>query len=225
LKKEGSTFRKDATLVVSQWRNPCDWVESMRLKNHHAPMHFRMKRWHDYVTTPWTMPRLPHDLELVSKNKDATVDNMDIPCQEHFTYKELNSCLLKPMIDPPFKARPRDGMSGHEPFYELMRDGSGRGYSSVVDMRRDKILNFLSIAHWPWIGEYIHTKYEDLLRHGTAGLVDEISQLTSITPKCDPFPPASSKRAKPRPLPDDFVQWMNQHVDWEVERLIGYDQC
>ena len=44
--------------------------------------------------------------------------------------------------------------------YELMHDGSGRAYSSIIDLRREKILNFLTMEKMRGVKSFHPTRYE-----------------------------------------------------------------
>jgi hypothetical protein len=200
------------TLVVAMFRDPYYWVEAMRKVPHHAPLHYKLG-WEDFVTTPWTMPRAPLDLELRYNESDPT----NIKCQEYFQYHQINSCLNRPFPKGYFDKKP--SMSGHQPQYELRLDGSGRPYGSILDMRSDKIKNHLSVAEWDWVEKLIHVRYEDLLKKGTHNLIRYIEQLTGAKSNCDPYPPQDRHT---RPLEDSYISWMTKFVDWETEALIGY---
>lgn len=200
------------TLVVEMFRDPYYWVEAMRKVPHHAPLHYKLG-WEDFVTTPWTMPRAPLDLELRYNQSDPTT----ISCQEYFHYNQINSCLTRPFPTGYFRKKP--SMSGHQPQYELRIDGSGRPYGSILDMRSDKIKNHLSVAEWDWVQKLIHVRYEDLLNNGTYPLIRYIEQLTGVKSNCDPYPPQDRPT---RPLEDSYIAWMTKFVDWETEALIGY---
>ena len=62
-------------------------------------------------------------------------------------------------------------------------------------------------------------KYEDLLEEGNQFLLDQIEMFTGIKAKCNPYEPQERKQRK---LEVDFVKYLNEHIDWKVENLIGY---
>jgi hypothetical protein len=200
------------TIVVAMFRDPYYWVEAMRKVPHHAPLHYKLP-WEDFVTTPWTMPRAPLDIEVRQNGSDPT----KIECQENFHYHQINSCLSRPFPEGYFRKKPP--MSGHKPQYELRIDGSGRPYGSILDMRSDKIKNHLSVAEWEWVQHLIHARYEDLLKNGTDQLIRYIEQLSGVKSNCTPYPPQDRRT---RPLEDSYIYWMTNFVDWETEALIGY---
>lgn len=57
------------TVVISQFRNVLQWVESMRERPHYSPQHYNIEKkknldWETFVTQPWTMNRDKKDLNL-----------------------------------------------------------------------------------------------------------------------------------------------------------------
>ena len=199
-------------LVISMFRDPYFWVEAMRRVPHHSPLHLNLE-WQEFVTKPWTMPRPERDLKY--QNETGPV------CQQQFHYNEIISCVPG---EKPEGWVPEKGVtffSGHQPQYELKVDGSGEPYASIIDLRRDKILNFVSVAEWDWVSKVMIIRYEDLLQKGTADFVRQIEEITGVKATCPGTLPQD--RAQ-RELDSDYIQWMNANVDWEVEGMIGYSK-
>ena len=192
--------------------DPYYWLEAMRKVPHHAPLHYKLE-WEQFVKTPWTMPRLPSDLEERKTQKNAK----DVECQEYFHYDQIISCREKPYPEGYFnKTVP---MSGDKPQYELRNDGSGRPYASILELRSDKIKNHLSVSEWDWIQDFFQVRYEDLLKKGTEYMIQHVSEITGVEPKCNPSPPQNRET---RPLTNSYIRWMTKYVDWEAEALVGY---
>jgi len=190
-------------LVIAQFREPYSWVESMRHENHHSPMHARLG-WHNFVTLDWWMPRPKKDLILA--NATGRV------CGQNFYYNEVVPCS-----EEVFRRR------GGHPRYELRTDGSGLPYRSIVDMRRDKIRNFLEVAKYAGVAHHLTVRYEDIVSDGSDDLHAQIEAATGIKAKCQPKPKQNRTTAKTyRP---EYVTWMNRHVDWSTEALLGYGRC
>eukprot|EP00550_Attheya_septentrionalis_P000514 CAMPEP_0198281384 /NCGR_PEP_ID=MMETSP1449-20131203/1347_1 /TAXON_ID=420275 /ORGANISM="Attheya septentrionalis, Strain CCMP2084" /LENGTH=343 /DNA_ID=CAMNT_0043977149 /DNA_START=129 /DNA_END=1160 /DNA_ORIENTATION=+ len=201
------------TLVIAQFRNPYEWVEAMRRVPHHASEHIQLD-WRRFVTKPWTMPRLDRDLEFL-RAFNSTKDKV---CQENFTALEILSCIRKPF--PPDHFRNKTiRFSEHQPIYELNHDGSGHPYQNILEMRADKIRNFVSIRKFDGIFDVWTVQYEFLLRLGTAVLVEKIENATGIKAQCETFEP---QKREQRRLGRDFVNYMVEHADWEAETLIGF---
>mmetsp|Transcript_7831 Transcript_7831/g.11440 ORF Transcript_7831/g.11440 Transcript_7831/m.11440 type:complete len:452 (+) Transcript_7831:180-1535(+) len=216
------------TIVVAMFRSSYYWVESMRHKNYHAPIH-RDLDWETFLTTPWTLPeRLDYDKQLVkdyAKEHGGVANYSDIECQDNFRYNQVNSCLKRPYLEGAYakKADKReDGRTGGEPMYELRQDGSGRAYSNILEMRSDKIKNFLDISKWDWVAELMAERYEGFIEKGTASLIARIEELSGVKAQCEPFLPQPSRAQ--RPLEKGYVEWINRHLDWETEGLIGYEK-
>jgi hypothetical protein len=198
--------RNRETLVIAQFRNPYDWLEAMRDRPHHAPSHLDVD-WREFLTTPWTMDRIGLDLNITS---NATL------CQQHFRFNQINSCVKAPL---PREAYENIRMSRHQPIYELKQDGSGEPFDSIIELRAAKIVNFLETKDYPRVADTWPVHYEYLLEKGTKQILDKIAKVTGIPYKCDPFP--VQKRRK-RQLPKDFMDYVDAHVDWTIEELIGY---
>ena len=231
-------LRRHRTLVIAQFRDPIYWVDAMRRKPHHAPMHYQ-RDWQEFVQIPWSLPsRPPLDqqfLQQIESNNRATGTNTTSytpPCHEYFEPHQLISCVKYPFPSKEqYKAyfmgenvalKVLPSFSGDLPRYELNNDGSGKPYNNILEMRADKIRNFLSIKDWDWIEDVRVIQYERLLSEGTATLISYIEGITGLTANCTAVPP--QKNRPPKPLDPAYVQWMNHHVDWNAEKLIGYER-
>lgn len=203
-----ATKYKHDTLVIAQFRNPYDWLEAMRSVPHHAPAHMFL-HWSEFLTKPWTTERIGSDL---TTPKDAI-------CQEDFRYNEIVSCNYEPL---PHEAYPHKlRFSEHQPFYELRQDGSGEPFANIMEMRTAKIHNFLEVKNYVGVADVWTTQYEFLLAKGTKEMLDKITEWTGVPYKCDPFPPQTRRKRK---LSMRFAEYVNQHLDWSAEGLVGYTQ-
>lgn len=202
----------NTTLVVAQFRNPYDWIAAMQRIPHHSPLHVRL-HWHEFVTKPWTMPR---------PTRDTLLTNITGPvCYEKFHYHQLVSCVRGHRNDTDYKP-PEDGkgdFSGHQPIYELRDDGSGQPYSSIIELRADKIRNFLNTTELPWVKDLIAVQYEDLLNSGTGALLKQIEHATGEKSACAP---STSQVRRKRYIDPKFKAWITENTDWNAEKLIGY---
>lgn len=195
-------------LVVAQFRNPYDWVESMRLKPYHSPNHIKLD-WQDFVTRPWTMPLPP------SPHNISTINTTT--CLQGFTPAEIVPCPdIRDFRDPRGHPMP--------PRYELRRDLSGSPYDSIVDLRRDKIHNFFEVQNYTGVSDWMMVRYEDAVLQGTSELLKDIEERLGIEARCEPLLPQEPKASNDRELQNDFIQWMNEHVDWEAEQMVGYSK-
>jgi hypothetical protein len=64
--------------------------------------------------------------------------------------------------------------------------------------------------------------YENLLKYGTEDLISRIEEATGLERKCKASPPQPDRPK--RPMEPKYIQYINDHVDWEVEALIGYSK-
>jgi hypothetical protein len=188
--------------VITQFRDPFDWVEAMHVKPHHSSYHTDLD-WKTFVTRPWTMPR--YGIDLTNTNTSHRI------CQEDFYWDEVIPC----------QERIKVGKPNIRPIYELQQDGSGLPYDSVLDLRRDKIRNFLSISDFADVSYFQAVRYEDMVEWGTAGLIRQLEEVLGVKATCQPFEPQKLRHRKVDP---EYIKWMNQHVDWETEALIGYEK-
>ena len=196
------------TLVIAQFRNPYDWLKAMQHVPHHAPDHLQYRpddRWMEFLTSTWTMERIGTD--KVNKTRR---------CQEHFEYKDIISCDVEPLPRSEYK---KLDYSRHQPFYEMRNDGSGKPYDNIMEMRTDKIRNFLSIKHYDGIADVWAVQYEYFLTKGTQELLDEITRWTGIEPNCTARPPQQRRN---RPVEREMADFIRGHLNWTVEAWIGY---
>ena len=106
--------------------------------------------------------------------KDAKGRN----CTEYYHYWEV-SCVRGSRIDPDFKEMYKKNrkvifVNGHLSFYKWNWDQTGTPYERVLDLRRDKIKNFLSVKDW--ITDLIPVNYEKLVDEGMDFLLKDIEQ-------------------------------------------------
>ncbi len=212
------------TLILGQFRNPYDWLMAMQHVPHHSPAHLSTETDHDwkvFLTKPWTMERIGSDLW---PNRTTTATPVDAPakrCQEDFLYRDIISCDIEPLPHEAYNHTIR--YSEHQPFYEMRNDGSGLPYDNLLEMRTDKIRNFLGTANYKGVADLWVIQYEYLVHQGTAQLLKRIQEYTGIEPKCDPKPPQVRVPKKSRILPVAMAQHIRMHLNWTVEHWIGFE--
>eukprot|EP00980_Cylindrotheca_fusiformis_P004876 scaffold1036_cov93-Cylindrotheca_fusiformis.AAC.9 len=174
---------------------------------HHSPVHVKYRNdWKKFLSTKWTMERIGTD----------RWPNQTEPCQQFFDWKDIRSCQIMPL---PQESYSKIEYSNDKPFYEMRNDGSGEPYDNIMDMRSDKIRNFLSVKSYEGVADAWYIRYEHLLRQGTKEMIDNIAKITRVEPKCKPFP-AQNRRS--RPIEPEMVEYINTHLNWTVEDMIGY---
>mmetsp|Transcript_2100 Transcript_2100/g.4256 ORF Transcript_2100/g.4256 Transcript_2100/m.4256 type:complete len:330 (-) Transcript_2100:1265-2254(-) len=196
------------TLVITQFRNPYDWLKAMQHVPHHAPDHLQFRpddQWMEFLTSTWTMERVGTDKINNTRR-----------CQQHFEYKDVISCETEPLPRSSYK---KLDYSRHQPFYEMRNDGSGKPYDNIMELRTDKIRNFLSIKNYDGIADVWAVQYEYLLTKGTQELLDEITRWTGIEPNCTARPPQQRRN---RPVEREMADFVREHLNWTVEAWIGY---
>jgi len=212
----------ESTIVIAEFRNVYDWIESMRNRPHNMPSHMHQD-WYTFVTTAWTMPRPERDLLLL--NDDNATAHLDGRiCQADFKYNQVISCVKGTVPSKSNQNKVKTSRllrSEYEPIYELRNDGSGLAYRNIIEMRRDKIINQLSVLDWDWVTEVVPVQYEKLLVEGTNWLFKKIEAKTGLVAECEPTPP-QPERLSHYPKGPGFEEWVGENTDWEVEKLIGY---
>ena len=227
-----------SAVVIVLFRDPYDWVEAMRVEPHHAHDHLawfapyepgkKVKHmakplpWKEFVTKPWIGHRGKHD-KAIRKNHNGI---QNATCMDHYKYVDAAPCSA---LDSPFVR----GLGEYK--YEFQQDGSERGFPSIVDLRRAKIDNMLSVSKFMGTRAFFTFQYETLNWNGTEILLRNVEEATGLKAKCNVTFGKNHRSTRNRrrqllektirahdALPNDFIQWMNRYVDWEVEGKIGY---
>lgn len=209
-------------LVLAQFRNPYDWLKAMEHVPHHAPAHLRTKPgasvndhsanndWKTFLTKTWTMERYGADLLL----------NGDETCQEEFLYRDIVSCVEDPLPEDSYQHTLR--YSENQPFYEMRDDGSGLPYDNILELRTDKIRNFMNTINYNGVADVWTLQYEYLVSEGTQHLLDRITEMTGVPANCKAIPPQVRKPKASRMIRADFAAHIRQNINWTVESWIGY---
>jgi hypothetical protein len=203
-------YPANSAIVVAMFRDPYQWVNAMQKKPFHALDH-RNLSWERFVTTPWTIERGENDKKLIESN--ATIN---ATCVHRFNFNEVVPCSTQDRNDW------RNGTHNYTKrglMYELNHDGSGNSYESIVDLRRDKIKNFLSVGNYDAVAAFFPVQYEYAVSRGTADVIGAIENVTGLHAQCKPSPP---RELEPKQLDSNYIKWMNDNVDWEAEKMIGY---
>jgi hypothetical protein len=208
--QDNGNYKGRKSMVVVMFRDPIQWIEAMHTVSHHAPHHYGLS-WREFVSKPWTMEYFGKDLTLLTKEQ---IEDNQVICQQQFGPKEVVPCLEEKFIP----AINSDVVS-MRPNYELRHDGSGQPYNSILELRRDKVQNFVDIKNYIGIQDYEAVRYEDVVQNGTEALIRRLEQALDIKAQCRPDPP---KPLKLYSVGGEYLQWLNDHIDWSVEALIGY---
>ena len=220
---EDPKLYKQDTLVIAQFRNPYDWFKAMERVPHHSPRHLRtalnatadnndaQNDWKTFLTKEWTMERVGKD---VGMPWNAT-------CQENFLYRDIVSCHKEPLPQSFYNHTIR--YSEHQPFYEMRNDYTGEPYANIMEMRTDKIRNFLSVKDYKGVADAWIVQYEYLLNKGTHQFVRRIQEWTGVEPRCKPIDAQIRKSKKSRIVSADFAKFVCLNLNWTVEAMINYD--
>lgn len=209
---DDATVRNESAVVIAMFRDPYDWIEAMRERPHHAHEHIGME-WKDFVTKPWVGPRGPKDH---AKIEDAKKDDRHIDkwgCLAGYKFDEVIPCSAEDSVKD-------DGYSNY--MYELKNDESHRAYGSIVELRSEKIRNFVKVPTFHGVKAFFPKRYEELNMGGTASLLKELEEISGLTAKCKPFPGLG--KVKHKVVDPEYTEWMNRYHDWEAEAMIGYEK-
>lgn len=207
------------TLSIAIFRDPITWTWAMKSVPHHASDHIDLP-WKTFVTKEWTTKRLFKD-EAWKDNQLANNKTGRI-CQERFHYHEVVSCLTRPYPEGYWGPHRKHRFSQHQPFYEMKP--SGQPYNNILEMRADKIRNFLESAAYSNVEGFWFYQYESLLKHGTKELVEKIERATGVKrhpERCRIYEPQLRRK---RAMDLAFIDYMLDHVDWKAEAMIGYQK-
>eukprot|EP00977_Amphora_coffeiformis_P009959 scaffold2327_cov149-Amphora_coffeaeformis.AAC.3 len=215
-------FQKDNpritnAVVVAQFRNPYYWIEAMNRFPHHSPEHFDLD-WKAFVTKPWTMKRYGPD--ALYEGSTAASTNVSIQCLvcPSLGPHEVIPCMANWTIIQEIPSE----TNGHritDAFYELRHDGSGQPYDSILELRRDKIRNFLQVADFTSVKQMFAVQYDEMVTEGTDLLVSYLEAALGVKAKCVPY---HGKGSPKKPLDAEFIEYMREHIDWDTEALIGF---
>lgn len=213
-----------ASFVIVMVRDPVDWVAAMREIPYHSPSHvvalnktgFTPLPWADFVKKPWTLENIDEGWEWQIEKDQNTL------CQENFHPVEVVPCQYN---DTSGKIAERF-VNGFAPLYEMRRDGSGEPFSSILELRNEKILNFvLELPLLTDLSGYMIIRYEDILRNGTQFVLDELREVLGLEKsdmsRCRAVP-AQPERLGSRHVAEDFRRYIWEHLDSDMEHLLGY---
>ena len=220
------------SILVVIVRDPVEWVAAMHEMPYHSPNHVKSVvsedptkgveplPWQEFVSRPWTTQRSKLDEKLQSERKQHP--ERKIECQERFHFNDVVPC----QVDDSYGI-PSDRMRGMFPLYEMRRDGSGKPYDNILQMRADKITNFvLQLPMMFAIGGFVVVRYEDLMQKGSHFLLKQVAEVVGmkdgeLPEECTPSKP-QPERLNQRYIPSGLKKWVDEHLDVEREKLLGY---
>lgn len=130
-------------------------------------------QWKEFVTTPWFGRRGKKDNEVVQVKGGE-----DAICMDYYRYVDAAPCSVE---DAPMLR----GLGEYK--YEYKHDGSEIGFSSILDLRRDKILNHLGVANYKGCRALLPYRFEFLKANGTESLLRDIEEASGLRAQCKPI--------------------------------------
>jgi len=183
------------------------------------------KSYVGYETLDWdTFVQAP--LRLMEE--DAAANHSAKICMKGFPKGTVSPCLRNHSFVPPLVSHIPRSFLRHLPFavndavYELKADG--KEFDDPLALRAAKIRNILGLADVWDFGGFAVVRYEDVLNANDNGvhlktLVEEIESLLGVSNHCQTHQMVNKTAYI---LPNEFMKWIGQHADWDIERRIGY---
>lgn len=207
---DDATVRNDNAVVIAMFRDPYDWVEAMHERPHHAHDHIGMG-WKDFVSKPWVGSRGPKDQEKMERAKAEGNHIGKQGCLAGYEFDKVVPCSAEDSVII-------DGYSSL--MYELRQDGSHRAYDSIIELRTQKILNFLQVPKFHGVKAFFPERYEALKLRGTADFLKQLESVTGLKADCQAFP--ETGMIKHKNVDQEYMEWINKYHNWNVEAMIGY---
>lgn len=243
---------KEPTLIVALFVNPYIWIDQMRKNPIHMPSHNNLT-WIEFVSKKWTYENTEEDKENESTKGRPSWDLESFEtgpfneriCQLNFRYNEVSSCLAAPSeTNNEGKTSSVDNVNDL-PIYELREDfvydtdgnesREARPYDTILELRFEKIMNWLSLSSWENVERVFPIHYETLTEED--GLLSVLNSIESeinipfvkdigdtkkiVGPK---FWEEKMDDGNSLLKEKDFTSWLAEMVNWEVEFLIGYEK-
>ena len=214
----------EASWVVVVVRDPVDWLAAMREKPYHSPAHVAgwnetsvvPLSWYDFLQRSWTLP----NVDAWETHGENIPPNNQL-CQDNFRRHEVVPCSYNASSGQLGDRWTR----GFAPVYELQRDHSGQPFASIVQLRTEKLVNFvleIPLVMSSSLAGLLIVRYEDVLQNGTRFVLDQLGDLLDVsTAQCRATPPQPNRGR--RVVPADVRAYLRTHLDANVERLVGYD--
>jgi len=175
--------------------------------------------WDQFVRTP--MRLLDEDTSSSSSLK---------LCQKGFPKGSISPCVQNHTYVPASLSHIPIAFLRHLPFsvqdavYELQLNG--QPFEHPLALRAAKIRNLLRLEQAWNLGGFRLLRYEEMLGGTDNGtnlrqLVEQIEQFLGVNSTCKPHKVIPKT---PYELPQEFLDWIIEHGDWEVEGRLGYTQ-
>jgi hypothetical protein len=224
---------RNSSVIVYAVRDPHAWVEMMRRDPIHAPGHYNRTSesplpWREFLDSEWSMERPDRDYQQSPSQK----------CQLGFMYDQVIPCH-----------QGRNTSSDSNPVYELS-PGDGHAYASLFDLRAAKIRHVMLDLPARWKDGLVvlasSASSSSLRRDGLVVVLYENATLASVLrsirrvtgwsydcPSSATTGADGKSRIQSRPpglspplsLEDIYWDFVTSHLDWEAERMLGYDNA
>jgi hypothetical protein len=224
------------TLVIVMFRNPYDWLDSMKKVPHHWTNHFKSirhtKAQVEGSNIHWYGSKLLSWNEFVAANMTvgATEAGSSQLCQNAYPAGMVSPCIKSKEAYPPDVRKDYGSnlnaapdvlpFNGHNVIYELNAN-NGRPFRDPLELRTAKIEDFLDIPNKWDLGSFLILQHEEINMNGTGTFLERVSKIVGTKPSCNADPP---KRQPSKTLDDGWAKWISEHANWETEAKVGYQR-
>jgi hypothetical protein len=215
LQREGTWFqgppdkRTPRTLLFAVFRNPYDWVEQMRLYPRFMPAHMGQNGlslpWRPFVEKEWAIERPQWDQPPLATEA----------CQLGFSYDQVITCRVTDASN--------DRLN---PIYELQKGGTP--FQNILALRAAKIKHIFHDI--PQLFQASLVTDPIAIRYETVNLPAYLKATPLLAPLFDYLDTEldATFTASPAPVADhenitmEYIEWMNENVNWTAETWLGY---
>ena len=186
--------------------------------------------WKDFVNRPLHL--IEHDDE---DNKPTDKDDVAKlkTCQKGYALNTVSPCrgnsnyVPKPLHNIPKAFLRHLPFDINNPIYEH-NPIDGRPFENLLQLRTEKVRNFLSLPERWELAGIGFIQYDSLLGNGLKSLTEDIGRTLGIpndnekNNNASTCPSVAPFEKDPYNLTDDYKDWVTKAVNWDVENLIGY---
>ena len=211
LSRAGTFFQEDPhtstpKVIIPIFLNVYDWVNAMKEAPIYAPNHKHLD-WYSFTTRPWSIYNTTTSMRNDDEYNDTTKD-----CQHGFQLHQIQPCQAR-----------NDGAA-----YEL--DTDGHVFSDIIHFRAAKIHQWChGIATYQGVEHVIPVQYESVLVDFEK-VLKQVQQITGQDWNCSMSDSDKDVENALAPVFGNhsemelkYIDWLTTHVNWQVERLVGYE--
>ena len=95
-------------------------------------------------------------------------------------------------------------------------------FNNILELRTEKILNFISTMYMEQVQSFLSIKYEDLMFSGVSDLLGRIEMASGLIGSCPDEEYLKFKLPEFKATTDnEYYSYILEHLDWSTELLVG----